>query len=141
MNAELHRRLLCLNADLAATRLSPEDAIWLACDLLVAEVNTPAVVQLASASPKSTYTAEAARLVEQLLVELGVEPMTPRQASWWFARDVARLMAAGKLDREDGENELWALGVELGNADLMPGRLSPAEIVRTADERLRTWTA
>lgn len=108
MNTELRNRLLRLNAGLAGSRLSAEDAIWLACDLLV---------------------------------ELGIMPMTQPQASWWFARDVAQLMLAGELDRENGENELWALGIELGNVDLMPARLSPArlspaEIVRTADEQL-----
>ncbi|MGW6930165.1 hypothetical protein ACWGE0_08840 [Lentzea sp. NPDC054927] len=89
MNAELRKRLFRLNANLAGSRLSTEDAIWL-------------------------------------------------------ARDVARLMVAGELDRENGENgenELWALGMELDNFDLMPGKLSPAEIVRTADGQLRTWTA
>ncbi|MCR3747090.1 hypothetical protein [Lentzea californiensis] len=62
MNAELRNRLLRLNADLAGLSVSTEDAIWLACDLLVAVVDTPAVVELAGACPKSTYTADAAQL-------------------------------------------------------------------------------
>ncbi|MDX3657790.1 hypothetical protein PV646_10800 [Streptomyces sp. ID05-26A] len=140
MNAELRNRLLRLNVDLAATRMSPDDAIWLACDLLVAGVDTPAVIELAGASPGSTYVADAAHLVERLLAELGIEPMTAQQACWWFARDVARLMATGELDREGGETELSALGAEFGNAELVPGQLVPAEILRTADERLAAWT-
>jgi hypothetical protein len=141
VNTELRKRLFRLNADLAGSRLSAEDAIWLACDLLVAEVDTPAVVELATASLKSTYPPEAAELFEQVLAELGIEPMTYQEASWWFARDIAGLMAAGELDRQDGENEMRAIGIELGNIELMPGRLSPAEIIRAADDRLSTWTA
>ncbi|RDI18821.1 hypothetical protein [Lentzea flaviverrucosa] len=37
---------------------------------------------------------DAIWLVCDLLVELGIKPMTQQQASWWFARDVARLVPA-----------------------------------------------
>lgn len=140
MNTELRDRLLRLNVDLAATRLSTEDAIRLACDLLVAEVDTPAVVELAGASVRSTYTPDAALLVEQMLAELGIEQMSQRQASWWFARDVARLMVSGELNREDGETVLWSFGLELDNVALSPGALSLEEIISTADSELTRWT-
>ncbi|GGN07323.1 hypothetical protein GCM10011609_53540 [Lentzea pudingi] len=71
MNTKLRDRLLRLNVDLAATRLSTEDAIRLACDLLVAEVDMPAVVELASASVRSTCTPDAALLT--VLWSFGLE--------------------------------------------------------------------
>ena len=51
---DLRERLLLLNAH----RLLPSQAVWLACDLLVAGVETPAVVELAGES-REVYVVDA----------------------------------------------------------------------------------
>ncbi|MBY8852792.1 hypothetical protein K7G98_33020, partial [Saccharothrix sp. MB29] len=92
---ELRERVLRLNADLLTDLLSPDEAVWLACDLLVAGVETPALLELAGESPTRLTFADAAPLVRQTLAELGAEPLDASQAPWVIARDVARQMIAG----------------------------------------------
>ncbi|MFI9503359.1 hypothetical protein [Nocardia sp. NPDC052566] len=48
---EVRDRVSRLNADLLLDLLSPEEAVWLACDLLVAGIDTPALRELAGESP------------------------------------------------------------------------------------------
>lgn len=106
---ELRERVLRLNADLLVDLLRPDEAVWLACDLLVAGVETPMLLELAGESPTRLTLADAVPLVRQTLTELGVEPIDTSQAPWVVARDIARQMIAGGLPPEDGARSLWGL--------------------------------
>lgn len=77
---ELRERVLRLNADLLVGLLRPDEAVWLACDLLVAGVETPTLLELAGESPIRLILADAVPLVRQTLAELGVEPIDTAQA-------------------------------------------------------------
>jgi hypothetical protein len=150
-----------LSADLITGLLLPENTVWLACDLLMAGVETPAVVELAGESPTQLTLGDAVPLVRQVLAELGVEPVDTTQAAWVVARGVARQMITGDLPPEDGAATLWGLwwacdtALEIGRMlepleawqDTLPKdrddeairaemrRLAPA-VIRAADVRL-----
>ncbi|MDU0293554.1 hypothetical protein [Saccharothrix longispora] len=124
---ELRERVLRLNADLLTDLLSPDEAVWLACDLLVAGVETPALLELAGESPTRLTFADAAPLVRQTLAELGAEPLDASQAPWVIARDVARQMIAGGLLPEDGARSLWGLWWSCDNAEEIGLMLQPLE--------------
>lgn len=113
---ELRERVLRLNADLLTDLLRPDEAVWLACDLLVAGVETPALAELAGESPTWLRFPDAVALVRQALTELGVVPIDAAQAPWVMARDVARQMIAGHLLPEDGARSLWGLWWSCDNA-------------------------
>ncbi|MDQ2587915.1 hypothetical protein CKY47_28785 [Saccharothrix yanglingensis] len=124
---ELRERVSRLNADLLTDLLSPDEAVWLACDLLVAGVETPALLELAGESPTRLTLADAAPLVRQTLAELGAEPIDASQAPWVIARDVARQMIAGGLLPEDGARSLWGLWWSCDNAEEIGLMLQPLE--------------
>ena len=52
--------------------------------------------ELAGESPIGLTLTDAAPLVRQVLVELGVEPAGPQRAPWLLARDTAREMLTGQ---------------------------------------------
>jgi hypothetical protein len=106
---ELRDRVLRLNADLLTDLVRPGEAVWLACDLLVAGVETPTLAELAGESPTRLTLSDAVPLVRQTLAELGVVPIDASQAPWVVARDIARQMIAGNLLPEDGTRSLWGL--------------------------------
>jgi len=124
---ELRERLQRLNADLLTDRLRPEYAVWLACDLLMAGVESPAVMELAGESPTRLSSAHAVPLVRQALSELGIGSIDSLQASWVIARDVARQMIAGGLLPEDGAASLWGLWWACENAEELARMLEPLE--------------
>lgn len=107
--AELRARVVRLNAELLVDLLRPDEAVWLACDLLAAGVETPTLLELAGESPTRLTVADAVPLVRQTLAERGVEPIDTAQAPWVVARDSARQMIAGGLLPEDGARSLWGL--------------------------------
>jgi hypothetical protein len=127
LSDELRERVLRLNADLLVDLLRPDDAIWLACDLLVAGVETPTLLELAGESPTRLTLADAVPLVRQTLVELGVEPIDTSQAPWIVARDFARQITLGGLLPEDGAHSLWDLSWSCGNAREINLMLLPLE--------------
>lgn len=124
---ELRERLRRLNADLLVDLLRPDEAVWLACDLLVAGAETPTLLELAGESPTRLTLAEALPLVRQTLVELGVDPIDTSQAPWVIARDVAHQMIAGALPPEDGARSLWGLWWSCDNAEEIGLMLQPLE--------------
>lgn len=105
-----------LNADLINGLLVPGTAVWLACDLLVAGVETPAVMELAGESPTGLTRGDAEPLVRRMLSEMGIEPLDTGQAAWIVARDIARQMVDGGLPAEDGAAMLWGLWWDCDNA-------------------------
>src|SRR5882757_8413839 len=124
---ELRERLRRLNADLILDLVRPGDAVWLACDLLVADGETPAMLELAGESPTRLTLADAVPLVRQMLAELGVAPIDSSQAPWVVARDVALQTTAGDLPPEDGARALWGLWWSCDNADEIGLMLAPLE--------------
>ena len=124
---ELRERVLRLNADLLTDLLRSDEAVWLACDLLVAGVETPTVVELAGEPPTRLRFPDAVLLVRQVLTELGVVPIDPSQAPWVVARDIAREMIAGHLLPEDGARSLWGLWWSCDNAQEIGLMLQPLD--------------
>jgi hypothetical protein len=139
----LRERLRRLNADLLLDLLRPGEAVWLACDLLVAGVETSALVELAGESPTGLTLADAVPLVRRMLAELGIEPIDRSRAPWIVARDVARQMIAGDLPPEEGARSLWGLWWSCDNADEIGLMLEPLEAwdetlpARRNDEAIR----
>ncbi|MGW6930164.1 hypothetical protein ACWGE0_08835 [Lentzea sp. NPDC054927] len=83
MSPDLRELLLRLNLDLADNTVAPERVVWLACDLLVAGLDSPALRELAGESPVRLAKREADALVEQVLVELGVTLMSEEDGVYW----------------------------------------------------------
>ncbi|MEV6716516.1 hypothetical protein AB0M48_31280 [Lentzea sp. NPDC051208] len=151
MNAELRKRLFRLNADLADNTVVPERVVWLACDLLVAGLDSPALCELAGESPTRLSKREADALVEQVLVELGVTLMSEEEADWYLGREAALRVVAGAPraewddatwritarvnDEEDGV--YWALAQYNTNPEPFLGYVR--EYLRLAEERLTGW--
>lgn len=106
---ELRERVVLLDAELQPDRLHPGDAVWLACDLLIAGVETPALPELAGESPARLTLADGGPLIRQVLAGLGVERIDVVRAPWVVACDIARRMIAGGLPPEDGARSLWGL--------------------------------
>lgn len=111
MNAELRKRLLRCNADLANEALSSADAVWLACDLLVAGHDSPALRELAGESPDRVRYEDAARLFADVLADLGVRRLSEEQAAWVVGRETARRILSGEVSPADWPYDLWHLGV------------------------------
>lgn len=125
----LRERLSRLNAELFLGLPRPGVSVSLACDLLVAGVESPAAVELAGASPAGLRRVDETALVRQMLAELGVEPPDPARAPWIVARAVACDVIGGSLLPEDGTRTLWGLWWSCG---------SPAEILLMV-EPLDVW--
>ncbi|ANZ37085.1 hypothetical protein BBK82_14425 [Lentzea guizhouensis] len=153
MNAELRERLLLLNAGLPSCY--GEEAVWLACDLLVAGIETPAIAELAGESPARLTDGEAAPLVDRVLAELGIPRLTEEQAEWVDLREIARGVIAGGRQVEHwaccdvsliaerwGGDQLWPLIEAVGYE---PGPVDPRvlqllrEFVEVADQRITRW--
>ncbi|PXX56535.1 hypothetical protein DFR70_11987 [Nocardia tenerifensis] len=142
---ELRERVLRLKAELLLDLLRTDAAVWLACDLLVAGVDTPALLELAGESPTGLLLADATPLVRQVLTELEVEPIDESQAAWVVARDIARQMIAGELRPEDGAHSLWGLWSSCDGAAAISVLLEPLEAwdetppADRDDEAIRAW--
>lgn len=135
---ELRERLLRGNVDLARHELKPDVAIWLACDLLVAGFDSPALAELAGESPTRLADREAESLLVSALTELGLAQLTDEQVGWVLARDVARRLLRGEVEPPIGANELWLVGLRHNLPELQV-EVAPAEIVRRADAQLAVW--
>jgi hypothetical protein len=117
--SELRERLERLQAasvlleevsDTYLDRMFPGEPVWIACELLVAGIETPAVVALACESPTRLTPREGEPLVRNLLSELAVEHMDIRGAGWIVARYLAREIEGAALDVENGAHLLLGLG-------------------------------
>lgn len=108
MDTDLASRLERIAADQAVGAGRPEAAVPLACDLLVAGFDTPALRVLAGEST-DLRAVDAQPLIAEMLTELGVEPIEPHRAFLVIARDVARQMISGTMPAEYGASWLWSL--------------------------------
>ncbi|MFI7386777.1 CPCC family cysteine-rich protein [Streptomyces sp. NPDC049813] len=105
---DLRDRIVRLNAELTAGSLDCGAAVRLACDLLVAGIDHPGVVELAIEST-TLLRSEGEPLVRSMLSGLGVEPVDTTGTAWIQAGDIARHMVAGTLPAEKGAELLWGL--------------------------------
>ncbi|MGW6443689.1 hypothetical protein [Lentzea sp. NPDC055074] len=148
MNAELRKRLVRLNADLADNSTDPERAVWLACDLLVAGLASPALAELAGESPSQLVERDADVLVAQVLAELGITPMSEEEADWYLGRETALQVVAG-TPRAEWNDGVWRITQRMNdeedgvyralaryNTDTEPFLGYVREYLRLAEERL-----
>jgi hypothetical protein len=153
VDSSLSNILLRLNADVAGYNLEPDRAVWLACDLLVAGLDTPALCELAGEPPTRLSRTRARRLARRFLEELGVELMTLEQADWFLGREVARRILGGAPRSSwDGETPRiterlckYDVGVfaALKQYDADPGLFLDyvRRYLRMADDNLESLTA
>lgn len=105
------------NADLADNNFEPDRLVWLACDFLLADVDTPALRELAGESPTTVDSGHAYALARQMLVELGVEPMPPDQAHWFLGRETARRILAG-APRPEWNKAAWRINTSFSDDEV-----------------------
>ncbi|WP_439662454.1 hypothetical protein ACSHWB_13950 [Lentzea sp. HUAS TT2] len=151
MSPELDERLLRLNLACADNAIDPQRVVWLACDLLIAGLDSPALSELAGESPTRLTQREADALVRQVLVELGCTLMTEDEADWFLGREAARKVIAGAPRTEwngaswrittkvndDEDGVFWALARY--DTDPEPFRGYVREYLRLAEEQLTRW--
>lgn len=113
---QLRKRVWRLNCDVALDVLRSEDAVCLACDLVVARVATPATIELAGESQNRLVMSDALPIVRQMLAELRVEPVTRLQAPWLLVQDVAQQVVSGRVDPLTGAHTMLGLSDSCGYA-------------------------
>ncbi|MFJ8960160.1 hypothetical protein ACIRG5_12310 [Lentzea sp. NPDC102401] len=151
MSPDPRDRLLRLNLDHADGTIDPERVVWLACDLLIAGLDSPTLRELAGESPARLEQRDADALVRQVLVELGVTLMTEEEADWYLGRETARKILAG-APRAEWKNKTWRITTRVNDEndgvyaafntyeyDPEPFRGYVREYLRLADERLTEW--
>jgi hypothetical protein len=104
-----------------------DEIVRLACDLLVAGIDAPAVVTVAGL-PYSVTMTEAEPIFWETLVQLGLPPLARDAAGWALAGSVARQMVADSIPQHVGAGILWGLWWEVGQAPEI------AEFVQLLDE-------
>jgi hypothetical protein len=105
-------RLAALRGDLLWGRLPGRvtDAGWLACDLIEAGLDTPAVWELAGHALSIGPMQEVEPLIRQLLSDIGYPPVDLQREPWTVAQDVAQAIAEGTLPIGKGADFLLELG-------------------------------
>ena len=93
-------------------RVDPGPAVMFACDLLVAGIDSEAVVALAVESPTGLSVAAAEKLLAALLRETGVPEPTTAEAVALVAADVCVRMLDRTLPVEAGGQRLLVVGHE-----------------------------
>ncbi|MFB9631129.1 hypothetical protein [Nonomuraea helvata] len=106
--AEVHDYLTSLRGDLLHGRLvgSVADAGWVACDLIGAGLDTPAMLELAGHALSIGSLSEIEPLIRQVLSECGMPPIDTRQEPWAVARDISLTMRDGTLPISSGADFL-----------------------------------
>lgn len=96
----------------------PEDAIYLAADLVAEGIDTEGMVQLAS--QPADWKVVDGRHVEGLfctaLAEVGLEPPSREVSAWMMARSIAASMVERTVAPGEGALRLWFLWDDCGRA-------------------------
>jgi hypothetical protein len=100
-------------------RLFPAEPVRLACDLLAAGIESPAIIALACESPTRLAVSDGEPVLRQLLTKLQIEPLNEYQAAWITARELAREIEYGQLDPATGGHLLYGLGRACGEPEEM----------------------
>ena len=108
LSSEAKARLAEVRGDLLRGRLSGtvSEAGWLACELIEAGLDTPAVWELAGHALSIGPMAEIQPLVVEVFIEAGFPPIDVERAPWEVARDVAQDIAEGTLPISKGADFL-----------------------------------
>ncbi len=108
LSPELRNRLAELRGDLLWGRLSgtAPEAGWLACELIGAGLNCPAVWELAGYALSIGSMTEVEPLVREVLVESGFPPIDLQRTPWEVARDVAQGIAESTVPIAKGADFL-----------------------------------
>ncbi|GAA3441334.1 hypothetical protein Pve01_07230 [Planomonospora venezuelensis] len=119
LSADLRNRLAELRGGLLHERPlqgTVPDAGWLACDLLEAGLDTPAIQELIEQTLSIGPMSEVEPLVRRVLAEAGFPPIDVQRDPWVVARDVAQGIVEGSLPISDGANYLiWQSMDECGH--------------------------
>lgn len=99
LSPELRNRLAELRGDLLWGRLSgtAPEAGWLACELIEAGLDSPAVWELAGCALSTGSMTEVEPLIREVMTESGFPPIDVQRKPWEVARDVAQGIAEGTL--------------------------------------------
>ncbi|WP_156756461.1 hypothetical protein [Actinokineospora pegani] len=122
----LRDRLRLLRAQVELDQVRPADAVRLACDLLVADVESDGVLDLA-VEPFDTGLRTAGPLIDRVLDGMGVERPDADEAARTVAEDIARAMLAGTLAPEDGAAQMWSVSRGAGHPGVLVNFLGPLE--------------
>ncbi|MFB9881321.1 hypothetical protein ACFFMN_25630 [Planobispora siamensis] len=119
LSADLRKRLAALRGDLLLERRlqgTVPEAGWLACDLLEAGLDTPAVQALIEQTLSIGPMSEVETLVRQVLTDAGFPPIDVQRDPWAVARDVAQGIVEGSLPISQGTSFLiWESMSECGH--------------------------
>lgn len=127
LTSNLRERTRLLTARIMFREATGDELVRLACDLLVAGIDTPSIVALAGL-PYSVTMTDAEPIFGDALVELGLPPLPRDAAGWVLAGEVARKMIADSIPQNVGAAILWGLWWEVGQ----PPEI--AEFVQLLDE-------
>ncbi|MBB2748838.1 UNVERIFIED_ORG: hypothetical protein FHR35_008741 [Microbispora rosea subsp. rosea] len=99
LSPELRNRLAELRGDLLWGRLSgtASEAGWLACELIEAGLDSPAVWELAGCALSTGSMTEVEPLIREVMTESGFPPIDVQRKPWEVARDVAQGIVEGTL--------------------------------------------
>lgn len=125
--------------------------MWLACDLLIAGLDSPALQELAGESPTRLEQSDATALVRQVLAELDIVLMTEEEADWFLGRETAVKILAG-APRAEWKNATWRITIKVNDEndgvyatlntyeyDPEPFRGYVREYLRIAEKQLTEW--
>ncbi len=94
----------------------PNELVQLACDLLVAGVDVPSVIDLAG-MPYTVEMRDAEPLFRQMVEDLGRPPMPKKEAAWVMARKVAQQLWNNSIPPARAAGILWGLWRYCGNPE------------------------
>jgi len=147
----LREQLLRLNLDQADSSIEPDRVVWVACDLLIGGLDTPALRELAGESPARLEQSDATELVRQVLVELDIVLMTEEEADWFLGREAA-LQILRDAPRAEWKNKTWRITMRVNDEndgvyaalntyeyDPEPFRGYVREYLRIAEKQLTEW--
>ncbi|MEU7573239.1 hypothetical protein [Micromonospora sp. NPDC049240] len=147
MNDDLLRRLRTEQARTLLGDADPHHAVMLACDLLVAGVDSQAVMALAAESARTLPAHGANRHLAAVIAELGLpEPDLPTAVAL-IAADTCRRILDRSIPAEVGTHRLYVVGHEGSPLDdLLPAVAALAAYLEDdlggrADDELRTKLA
>ncbi|MGA4726918.1 hypothetical protein ACWEOS_13650 [Micromonospora taraxaci] len=112
MDDELHHRLRTEQARALLDDADPHQAVMLACDLLVAGVDSDAVVALAAESARTLPAYEANVRLAAVIGELGLPELDLPTAVTLIALDTCERILDRSISAEVGTHRLYVVGDE-----------------------------
>ncbi|MFF5100251.1 MULTISPECIES: hypothetical protein [Actinosynnema] len=110
LSPDLLTRVVEANCEASAPgrhAIDGRDAVRLACDLVLAGVDTPHVVDLACQSPGEVADETANALLRAALDDLGLPAVDWYRFEWTITRKVAGVVLRGEVGPCEGMYDLW----------------------------------